>query len=176
VPEPFVVGVDPSSKTIALVAKHPVIGTVSAQKYILAKKAGPEACSVAMEVMQEWMHQVDQIAPLGGNRLAFIEAPVIGKGGARTTMVQAFVSGVIQACFIQGGFNVYLVQNTAWKRVVVGDGSASKDACARAIAGRWPRVYQLAQGDQDLLDAAAICIYGRITSSRAGNLAGASGL
>lgn len=86
-----------------------------------------------------------------------IEAPVVGRGGAKPTIVQSFASGALQVALIEWGFLVNLVQNTTWKKEVCGSGNADKALIAATVRSRWVRDFNAADGDQDLLDA--ICIY-----------------
>jgi Holliday junction resolvasome RuvABC endonuclease subunit len=173
---PLVVGIDPSSKHLACVAKHPLGHTMAMVKYTLGTKYSPQS---AAEAMDSTLAFIDAIAPMAvpsAPRLAFIEAPLVGRGGVRTTMVQAYVSGVVQSCFVKAGFTVYLVNVQTWKASYCGNGHASKDDVRRAVAGRWPKAARNAGSDGDLIDAAAICDYGSEAASRGQVLAKRSSL
>lgn len=174
----LVVGIDPSSKHIALVAKHPVTPTGMVWKGDIRTGKGaykPEVAAEAMYQMQEALGQVAAMA--GGNigRVAYVEAPLVGRGGAKSTMVQAYINGVIQACLIQAGFKTYLVNVQTWKSAVCGNGHADKADVQRLVKARWPSIGRACGSDSDKNDAAAICIYGEdVRRKAAGILAGGS--
>lgn len=135
-------------------------------KFKLGVKYSP---SNAAEALDSTLGFIDAVAPMAlpsAPRLAFIEAPLVGRGGVRSTMVQAYVSGVVQACFVKAGFTVYLVNVQTWKSAYCGNGHASKDDVRRSLAGRWPKGARTAGSDSDLIDAAAICDYGREVAAK----------
>lgn len=161
---PLIVGADISSRSIALVARHPLTPTAMVVKYEVSDGKRPFSsfnCGEALGCMYEFVDQVSVMAVPGSPRLAYIEAPVVaGARNIQSTVKQAYINGVVQAAFVQAGFTVEMVPISTWKMVVVGNGSASKEQVARRIRGRWAPVHRSAAGDQDLLDAAAICLYG----------------
>ncbi len=73
----------------------------------------------------------------------------------------ASCSGAVTAAFTP-------VQVGAWKKAVIGVGDASKDLIADRMKDLWPTAWEAAQeypktrGRQDVIDAAAINIYGRM--------------
>lgn len=173
----LVVGIDPSSKSIALVAKHPVTPTGMVWKGDIAgrERYKPEHAAEAMYQMQDVLGQVATMATGNIGRVAYVESPLIGRGGAKTTMVQSFVNGVIQACLIQCGFQVYMVNVSTWKAAVCGNGAADKADVQRLVKARWPSIGRACGSDQDKNDAAAICLYGEdVRRKAAGLLAGGS--
>lgn len=163
---PLIVGADLSSKYLALVAKHPVTPTAAVVKYPLGRRATdrytPANSAEAMDCMLDYLDQIGPMAVPGAPRMAYIEAPLVGRGGAKTTVVQSYVNGVVQACFVKAGFTVELVYAQIWKKVICGNGGASKSDVGRRVRSRWPSVSRACNGDQDLTDAAAICLYGSI--------------
>lgn len=152
-PAPRIIGIDPSSKKLALVSYHN--GVVEAMVTILGKKAGPEACGVAMDWLNEYLHLHAEPA------LAFVESPLVGRAGIRATMVQAFVGGVIQGCFASADVPIYIVHASTWKAHLCGKPTASKDDVRTALRVHWPEAFRESGGDPDLIDAASICWYGR---------------
>lgn len=161
---PLVVGVDISSKSIALVARHPVTPTAAVVKYPLTNGKDaykPEHAAEALAAMYEY---VDSIAPMaipGARRVAWIEAPVVaGARNIQSTIKQSYINGIVQAVFVQAGFEVYHVAVSTWKMVVCGNGRADKSVVGSTIRAKWPVVHNGCNGDQDLHDAAAICLYG----------------
>lgn len=164
----LVLGIDPSAKKIALVAKETVLNVQRADSFILYKgkqTQSPESIHQAMVVMREYL---DDIAPLIGRgpRHAFVEKPLVGRGGVVTTMKQAYVGGVIRACLVEAGFVVHDVAHSTWKSylgVKGGRGTTSvgqKASVYRAVKIRWPKVEGLIASDGDLADAAGLCLYG----------------
>jgi hypothetical protein len=93
----LIVGIDPSAKKIALVAKETVLNVQHAEAYPLyvrgQTKQTAESIHRAMEAVNDFL---DHIEGLIGDapRHAFIETPVIGRGGATTAMKQAYVERV----------------------------------------------------------------------------------
>jgi hypothetical protein len=161
----LVLGIDPSSVKLALVAwtsETPII----AADYYLAKRSGPEACFEALGAMQDFCDSL----PDQPKKVAFLELPVQGRGGYRATVVQAYVNGVVQAWLVNEGFDVRHVNVSSWKAEVCGDGRASKEAVGQALAVRWLDAHIVCRDDQDLVDAACICLYGRIIMHRSRKL------
>lgn len=155
----LIVGVDPASTKLAFYGLHPTLPTVLPMKYTLGKRYSPEAAGAAMDATFE---ALERLRPMGAGKgaLAFIESPVIGRGGARSTIVQAFTSGVVQACLIKSGFTVYMVNQSTWKTWLTGRPNVGKDYVVRSMKGRYPKDVIAAAGDGDVLDAAALARYG----------------
>ena len=57
-----------------------------------------------------------------------------------------------------------------WKKAVIGDGHADKEAVRNYLLSRGSAYYELCDGDQDQFDAACIGYYGLILSRRADKL------
>lgn len=161
---PFVVGGDLSSKNLAFVARHPLTPTASVVKYELAppsQKFTYKNCDEALTATIDYIDGLEGMILTGSPRLAYLEAPVVaGARNIQSTVKQAMVSGAVQAAFSQAGFTVQLVPISTWKMVVVGHGGSSKADVARSVRGRWPVIANAADGDQDIIDAAAVCLYG----------------
>ena len=156
----LVVGCDPSSKKLAFVAMY-ALDHVYVRTYQLRKQNSrytPQACCAAKYACEAL---VDELARCGNpvTRQLYVEAPYTGVSPLSTN-VQAFVSGVIQACFVHAGYDVQLVPPSTWKHEVCGSGAATKEQVRATIRSRWANVYDLAGGDQDVLDAAALALYG----------------
>lgn len=154
---PIFVGIDPSSLKLAIVAKtaasqQPLL--VSQRK--LAEKGhggSPQACLMAQKFVRQ------QLSKFAGHPLTvYIEAPIVGRG-VHATLVQAFVSGAVQASLSTMTTRVYLVYPATWKAQIVGRGNASKADVLKHIRVVWPPLAAKAGTDQDLIDAGAICLY-----------------
>jgi Holliday junction resolvasome RuvABC endonuclease subunit len=161
---PLIIGIDASSKSIALVAKHPVTPTAATVLYPLTNGRDPYKPDHAKEAMDCMLQYVKEITPLaipGAERIAYVEMPLVGGSkNIQTTIKQSYVNGVIQAVLVAAGFSVYLVNVSTWKLTVCGNGSADKTQIGNHLKRVWPVVYSACNGEQDLYDAASICLYG----------------
>lgn len=173
-PQALVVGIDASSKKLAMFAIHPVLGTTYAAIAILHKsKYSPAAAGEAMDACFTFLDTVHKMSTPRAAKVAWIERPAVGRGGAQSTIVQAFVSGVVQACFTKAGFTVHLVHQSTWKTWLGVAPNAKtkanvKPEVVQAMRAQYPRDWGAAGGDPDLIDAAAIARYGE-NAVRLGN-------
>ena len=165
----IVVGIDPSSVKLAMVAKAVGVSEplLVCQSRIASTGHGgsPLACDAAYRSIPHYLGPLSQ----HGSLHVYIEAPVVGRG-VRSTLVQAFVSGAIQASLATLTRHVYLVYPSAWKKAVIGKGSATKGDVASSIAALWPGAFSMAAGDQDIVDSAAICLYAEQRINRTAKL------
>lgn len=152
-----VMGIDPSSAKIAAVVtkdggKSPRVWT----------KVLPES---PYEVRADWAERhvnkfVSDYISAGFEVYFFIEEPVVG-AGARATIAQATIRGGILIGARRGGATeIHHVNNSRWKKKIVGKGNATKPQIKEHMHKTWPVIYDLADGDQDVLDAAGINAYG----------------
>lgn len=173
----LVLGIDPASVRVAYVAKSLILNTSAHRKYLLGKKFSPECCVEAKRTVETFLQLVSTMAVSDAPRVAFIEAPAMGRTrNVQTTIKQSFVSGVLQACLLEAGFKVYLVPPSTWKAEVCGNGSASKADVIRTVARRWPKMARRIGQDEDLNDAAALTIYGEAVFRKGQHLAQAGSL
>lgn len=171
----ILLGIDPSTKKLAVVALHQ--GRFLMDVLHLVDKptdrCTPESVARAYHAMQDHMIRLFRLEASGtgkvsrAGRVAFLEAPVVGRGGVRTAIVQAYTSGPVQAVLVRWGFSVHLIDNHKWKKELTGNGNATKVQIAVALSKQWPQAYAAAQGDQDLVDAAGIAYYGERIVKRA---------
>jgi Holliday junction resolvasome RuvABC endonuclease subunit len=98
--------------------------------------------------------------------LVFVEEPpMAGPMNKRTFGQLSMTAGaILSATSAQG----YVVPVSSWKKVVVGNGSADKVRVASWLAEHYPGYAQQCRGDQNLMDAACIAIYGRFTAQVGG--------
>jgi Holliday junction resolvasome RuvABC endonuclease subunit len=160
---PVCIGIDPSSlKLVAVIAPldasvsdtivltRPLTGSDIVHRAHQAKKWVAEVLTVA------WEHGAEDVN-------VGVEAPVLGRGGARATITQSIVHGALVAEFADyEGVTVWQVNNQQWKKRVVGIGNASKDQIERWAKTNHPeyvRRTRRPQGkpDQDAIDA--LCIW-----------------
>lgn len=102
----------------------------------------------------------------------FIESPIsASRGGVKALMPQAKVSGAAQAGAHEVGVTTMMqADQSRWKAVIVGKGTADKAMIAAWVKDNHPHAYEQADGLQDLLDAFCIALYGRSIIARAGRL------
>lgn len=158
----LIVGVDPSSKKIAIVASETMTNTVAAWSLIVSKPRetmSPGACARAQDRMDEFVLATARMSPY--DRHAWVETPLVASsGGVRATIAQAYIGGIIRASLVNAGFVVHDVHVGTWKKEVVNNGNAKKPDVARAVKTGWAKAWTLVEHDGDLIDAAAICQFG----------------
>ena len=155
--EPVIVGADVSATRVAFVALfEKKFYTMSDTKLGIS---GAEACHKARGAVHKFLDEVpwQTTEPIE----VYIESPVLGRGGFRSTMVQAFTNGAVQGAFYERGCNVSTANVSSWKKEIVGKGNATKPDVAQSIRLRWASLYENVAKDQDLCDASAIALYGR---------------
>lgn len=146
-----VIGIDPSSKKLALCITD---GTFVPQLDIINLPVGlHSATGVAYREVFYFLES------LNGSAKIYMEEPVVGRN-IRSTIVQAQVGGAVMAAAANTGTWLELVNVNSWKKQVVGKGNAGKPEVASWLEENWPKAYNLAAGDQDLIDASAINRYG----------------
>lgn len=151
-----VIGLDPSSKKIALSISVDG-GPPLLRHRILAAGNVPHACLQSFRYVRD---VVREYRAQGHRVFIFIEEPVVGRGGVRSTLSQTKTHGAMLAGAQSGGAFVSSVNNQSWKKRVVGSGNAGKPQIKQWVAENWPYLLQEAKGDQDLIDAGCIMKYG----------------
>lgn len=152
------IGIDPASTKLAIVALSSDGEYMTMYKNKLGKSGG-QSCARARQITTEFIAQVQQ--DMGKIDGAYIESPVVGRGGVRSTMVQCFTSGAIQGALYEAGVWSQVANVSSWKKRVVGKGNATKEEVAEYLRLRWSAIYRSAEGNQDLIDASCIAIYGQ---------------
>ena len=156
-------GIDPASTRLAYVALLADDDFLMAAAKNLGKSGG-EACSSAWAYMGAALDTIQARWP-GIGISAFIESPIVGKGGVRSTMVQCYTSGAIQGALYDRGIRSQAANVSSWKKHVVGKGNATKPEVGDYLRHGWPAIYREANGNQDLYDAACIALYGKQQST-----------
>ena len=166
---PLILGIDPSAKKIAIVGHETFTNTHIVKSKILYPKGTTRQTPESLAIAQTWLESVivgiESLAP-EGQRFAYIETPLVGRGGISGTIKQAFVGGIIRACLSNHGFAVIDAHPSTWRSklgIRVGKGSSTLDskASARALViATFPKAMLEIGSDADLVDAAAICAYG----------------
>ena len=106
----LILGIDPSSKTLAIASYEfgESVKPLSVRKYSAeTKRYEPWVTNWAQNCIEHFMFNHLQQAE--EDVAVFLEAPIVGRGGARPTIVQAYVSGAVQAALVRRGATVYLV-------------------------------------------------------------------
>jgi Holliday junction resolvasome RuvABC endonuclease subunit len=148
-----VIGIDPSSKKLALCITYP-----GSEKYpefhsIRLPEGILQATGAAFEEAFLCFRKHPEAA-------VYMEEPVVGRN-VRSTIVQAQVGGAVMAAADRAGLPYFeLVNNSHWKKEVLGKGNAKKEEISELLEKIWPEAYNLAQKDQDLIDASCINRYG----------------
>lgn len=143
-----------------MVATDTITHSVQVFSTVLYKtgKQDPAAIARAMDVMDDFCQQISRVSP--HDRFAWIELPLVGRGGVRSTLVQAYIGGIIRGTLHRAGFVVYDVNQSTWKAKVCGNGRSQKEDVLRTVKVAWPKAHVLVEHDGDLTDAAAIALFG----------------
>ena len=157
-----IIGVDISSSRLAMVA---LTDPLRALKVNFRTPWVPEVCAHAQAEAAEFVARVQNELDWNGD--VWIEGALVGRN-VQTTIVQSYVNGAVQAGVVSVGARVTLIQPSAWKVAVTGNGSADKAQVARRLRLRWPDHSKAARGDEDLVDAFAIAIAGALARGALG--------
>lgn len=143
----MIYGVDPASRKIALVGFHD--GKASATAFTVDKS----------DRNNELSHlRVQMLLTVKPQDIIFVEQPVVaGARNIQSTLRIAETVGMIYSLPAR----VYGVAISTWKKATVGKGNATKENVEEWLDSTHPTYSALCGGDQDLRDAAAICLYGQ---------------
>lgn len=151
--QPHILAIDPSTKRLGMVTKTEArLADLTNGGKI--KGACPESAAQAMKAVTQMLtdHQdVDEV---------WLEAPAAMKAGISSTLKQAYISGAIQAVAAGMGCAVHMIAPASWKATVCENGHASKDDVAVSVKNQWPEMWPRLEGEQDLIDAAALWLHG----------------
>lgn len=164
-----VVGIDPSSRKIAIVVNTASTNFISTYE-VKQGTLRPQACGEIDEYLGKLFTMLR--SSYGDDLSVYVEEPVVGKN-KRAGILQGQIHGVALASALRSGItSVYSISNTAWKKETVGSGNAGKDACREWLEREHPGLASDCGGDLDLIDAACIAAYGRAVLARAGRVPG----
>ena len=166
----LVVGIDPSSKKIALtyslveinkdkkIYKIPTSG-LNVETIVFNKKntkqfASLEAFNFSDNFCQKILKEFSK-HPIH----IYLESPVLGVN-VHATIVQSFISGALQAGFAKNNLSITMANNTTWKKDVTGKGNHKKDEVSNWVKENHLSNYKILGEDQDLIDAYCIMLYG----------------
>lgn len=121
------------------------------------------ALSVANLVLKEKdrYRALSQVGPFVRAHLAdcdvvYVEKPLVGRGVAASLQVAQTAGAVMSHLTVPS----YFVQVQHWKKAVIGNGNAPKGLVGSTLFELHPRYSKLCGGDQDLVDATCIALYG----------------
>lgn len=157
-----ILGVDPSSRKVAVTTTwsgwdEPELFTID------LPGDHTEGCGLAFRRFFEYISGVRERT--GCALFVFQEEPLMAFGknmNANSTITQARIGGALEAACSEAMVPVTLVNNKVWKKVVIGNGNAGKPEIAAWVHDNLPDAYDLAGGDQDLLDSSAINEFGKM--------------
>lgn len=157
-----ILGVDPSSRKVAVTTTWsgwnlPELFTID------LPENHSEGCGLAFRRFFEYISGVRERT--GCTPFVFQEEPLMAFGrnmNANSTITQARIGGALEAACSEAMVPVKLINNKVWKKVVVGNGNAGKPEISDWVHENLPDAYDLAGGDQDLIDSACINEHGKI--------------
>lgn len=111
-----------------------------------------------MELRSLALRFTDHVVP--GDTVFLEEPPLAGPRNIRTFLGLAQTCGAILGA---SKADAYVVPVSSWKKAVIGNGSASKELVAAWLAEHRPQLHDYCNGNQNLMDAACIALYGEET-------------
>lgn len=160
---PLVIGCDPSSRKLAFYITQvhkdegtPLVFTLRGEKDIYTA----HSAAAAMEVCDKALSVAEQYITPGMRSYLFIEEPVVAKGGVRSSLVQAYINGTVQGCFVRAGFTVDIIHVSTWKSSLGIPVTGGKPQVLASMEKLYPLDVAICDGDGDLLDAAALARFG----------------
>jgi Holliday junction resolvasome RuvABC endonuclease subunit len=153
-----IVGIDPSSRKLACcITIRGREEDIDMRTFTLSMDKA-EACWQAFQ----WLRDIIIEFRNNGYRVifAFLEDPVSGRGGITTLRMIAETNGALMAAGRSEGIEVIKVNNSSWKKGVLGNGNTPKTKIPGLVHKLWPAAWRLAKGDADLIDAACINRFG----------------
>lgn len=158
-------GVDPSSRKVAVTTTW--IGWDEPELFTIdLPENHSEGCGLAFRRFFEYISGIKERT--GHTPFVFQEEPLMAFGrnmNAKSTITQARIGGSLEAACAEALVPVFLVNNKVWKKEVIGNGGAGKPEIAEWVHDNLPDAYDLAGGDQDLMDSACINEHGKIVLS-----------
>jgi Holliday junction resolvasome RuvABC endonuclease subunit len=153
----IVIGIDPAATHLAAV----ILG--GPKPYQLVTRTMPKDAVLRCAAAYRWTRRLIRLFPLADDIVVAVEEPVIGKpgrAGANGTLPQAKVHGAILAAGSMAAVTVIPINNSQWKKRIVGKGNASKAEVNQFVKRTAPKLWAEAKGNQDLCDALCIAQHG----------------
>lgn len=144
-------GIDPAARSVA------VFGTSGRHAPCWGVKLTTAKANRDRE-LKDLRRQLEEMVRFMAEAI-FIEEPVVaGARNIRSTILIAETVGMVLAI---PDVPIYLVEISTWKKLTVGKGNATKDDVSSWLSREHPDYAAICEGDQDLIDAGAINVYGR---------------
>lgn len=163
----LILGCDPSARKVAFVAYETITATFSIHTIRLYAKGETRQSNASLwRCLDSVRDYAAGLVPAAvGQPFAFVEEPLVGGrgGNASSTIKQSYVGGVVRACLVDAGFTVYDVHPSSWRKALGITGTrtaALKAATNQVVRDRLPKIHHEVASDADLVDAAAIVLYG----------------
>lgn len=147
------IGIDPATKGL-----HAVISEVDGSELEVASitltKDKIKRCHEAMS----WTRTLVESYAVIEDVYVYIEEPIVYRS-AVSVIGLAQMNGAVISGAREITPYVYGVNNSRWKKVITGYGRVDKGGIALWVRDHWPDLYDMADGNQDLLDAGCINRY-----------------
>lgn len=149
-----IIGIDPSSKSM-----HACATEADGKPQMFHVTLHKTDKTIANAQAYNWATELVGRFPLD-EVFVFVELPVMGRAGAWTMLVIGKAIGAVEAAAVNAGAKVLEVNNSTWKSKVIG-GKVDKPKIKLWVKDNWPAAFELADGNQDLCDAACINVHGQ---------------
>jgi Holliday junction resolvasome RuvABC endonuclease subunit len=158
----MIIGIDLGKRKIAAFYHAEGVGVTGIARFESPPKERYEEIQWLTDEFSDWLDMLS--LSIKEEILTFCEAPIVGISKNYQTAIDiAQISGVILSCRVR----TYLVPPPAWKKTVLGKGNATKEEVAAWLKEVKPEYFRLCDGDQDLIDACCIALYGEQVSQSA---------
>jgi len=151
-----ITGIDPSSRKIALTTTFEGSDAPEMEVFNLPQDH-EEGCGLAFRRMAEYFSLLREA---GHTPFCVLEEPFVGPN-PRGAMAQFLIQGAIIAACKEMQIPLVVVHNMTWKAQLIG-GRVDKAVITKWVRKNWRDAYEMAYGDQDLMDSAAINRYGKM--------------
>jgi Holliday junction resolvasome RuvABC endonuclease subunit len=157
---PIILGIDPKKTALAGVALWD-------DGFDVFTRTMPLSLSMCCSKANQWSrHIVQQLKREHDTPIwVFVEQGLVGRGGVKSSIIQAYVAGGLLCGLHEGGAaRIELVNQSTWKKRIVGNGAAKKPDVARFVRESWPELHKRADSNEDVADAGLIAWYGQLFS------------
>lgn len=156
-----ILGIDPDTKKLSIVEAG---SNIDKKKFFthtipLPSSEHHQRSGFAFRGMSELLANL--IERDGEPPVIYMEAPAQGIGGPGATIPQCYIQGAVMAAASEFDCKFYHVNNKSWKKKICGNGNIKKDDIPEVMKIVWPELYKVVHGQQDLIDAGAIYLFGR---------------
>ena len=156
-----ILGIDPDTKNLHVVES----GSNSPQSSFythtipMPSAVHKERCGFAFRGLGELLFNLTERD--GKPPLIYLEEPVQGPGGPGGTIPQVYIHGAVMTAADEYNCKLVQVNNKTWKKRECGNGNIKKEDIPSVLEEKWPELYKVVHGQQDLVDAGFIYLFGR---------------